>query len=174
MANFKEAFDRTLTYEGGWCNVEGDPGGETYCGIAKNYHKNWAGWVIVDSYKPLKTNQIIKDEKLDTLLESFYKTQFWDKIIGDHILSQRTADLFFDWYVNSGSPAIKHLEYIIGHSNKNIFDETDVKLLNLSDEAKVFNAYKQSRKQFIIDIIKAHPTFSKFEKGWNNRIDKFI
>lgn len=41
MAIFEKAYDPVRQWEGGWCNVEGDRGGETYAGIARNF---WPGW----------------------------------------------------------------------------------------------------------------------------------
>lgn len=51
MANFDEAYKRTNGFEGGYVNDKSDLGGETYKGVARKIHKNWAGWAIVDSYK---------------------------------------------------------------------------------------------------------------------------
>ncbi|MDR1034997.1 MAG: hypothetical protein LBT40_00015 [Deltaproteobacteria bacterium] len=32
--------------EGGWANNPADSGGETFRGIARNFHKSWPGWAI--------------------------------------------------------------------------------------------------------------------------------
>ena len=43
MAIFKKAYEPVRQWEGGWCNVEGDRGGETYAGIARNFWPDWPG-----------------------------------------------------------------------------------------------------------------------------------
>ena len=37
MADFATAYAPLAGFEGGWCNVQGDSGGETYAGIARRY-----------------------------------------------------------------------------------------------------------------------------------------
>ena len=52
--------DMVLKHEGGYANVSGDLGGETYRGISRKNFPSWNGWEIVDEKKPLKYNQILK------------------------------------------------------------------------------------------------------------------
>ena len=51
MADFRTAYYLTMGHEGGYNNDPDDVGGETYKGIARNYHASWEGWKIVDMYK---------------------------------------------------------------------------------------------------------------------------
>jgi lysozyme family protein len=109
MANFKEAYFKTKSTEGGYANVEGDTGGETYAGVSRKWFPNWKGWHIVDAHKPLKHNQIIKDETLETYLEYFYKEEFWDKINGDTIPLQKMAEAEYDMAINASVKTAKNL-----------------------------------------------------------------
>lgn len=118
MAIFSIAYAITNKNEGGYAHVKGDNGGETYCGIARKYWGNWKGWAIIDAYKKkhgaLKPNQIIKDPELDRLKLEFYKTNFWDVIGGDAIEDQRSANILYDFGVNSGqSRSIKNIERVL-------------------------------------------------------------
>jgi lysozyme family protein len=102
MADFLTAYKITAKNEGGYANVEGDRGGETYCGITRPNFPKWAGWVKVDAYKPLKNGQIVNDATLEDLVHSFYKQNFWDKVKGDDIINQESANGIYDFAVNAG------------------------------------------------------------------------
>lgn len=115
MADFIKAHKKTAVNEGGYANVKGDNGGETYKGISRRYWPKWAGWAIVDKHKPLKHNAKIKDDKLDALVLEFYKLNFWDKIQGDDIEDQETAYKMYDFSVTSGIPAsVKMMQRALG------------------------------------------------------------
>lgn len=126
MADFKIAYKKTGGFEGGWNHVAGDRGLETYKGIARNFHPRWAGWKIIDSKKPLKHNQIIKDQMLDDLVFMFYKTEFWDVLGADKIEDQTIANTLYDFGVNAGyGRSIKNMQQtlkipITGKINKEL------------------------------------------------------
>lgn len=119
MANFEIAYNRTNINEGGYANVTGDNGGETYAGIARKFWGNWEGWKIIDKFKknngPLRRNQVINDPELNRLKKEFYKKNFWDVINGDAIENQRTANTLYDFGVNSGqSRSIRNIQKVLG------------------------------------------------------------
>jgi lysozyme family protein len=107
MADFLTAYKRTAVAEGGYADLAGDNGGETYKGIARNFWPKWSGWIIIDEWKKVhgkpKHNATIPDKVLDDRVHSFYKTQFWDKISGDKIRSQAFANEMYDTAVNHGN-----------------------------------------------------------------------
>ncbi len=104
MANFKIAFDRTSKFEGGYVNDKADRGGETYVGIARNFHPNWRGWVIIDQqkHKPNFPANLKTCGELEPLISSFYKSTFWDAVWGDKIVKQSVANDLYDTAVNMG------------------------------------------------------------------------
>lgn len=105
MADFKQAFSKTLLHEGGYANIPQDKGGETYAGVARNYFPNWKGWELVDAYKPKFSTMTLKDKALLGMhVEEFYKTNFWDKALLDSIKYQYLAEEIFDSGVNFGVP----------------------------------------------------------------------
>lgn len=101
MADFLIAHKRGAKNEGGYSNVTGDTGGETYAGVARRYHPNWTGWAIVDKHRPLKRNDYINDPKLKQLILDFYKKEFWDRLRGDEIKFQAVADEIYDDAINT-------------------------------------------------------------------------
>lgn len=115
MANFETAFKKTMTAEGGYCNNPNDRGGETYRGIARNFHAKWQGWKIIDIYKEkfpdkFKT-KLDKDCKLQDLVKDFYRNNFWNPISLDKCGSQKIANELFDVAVNCGvKTAIKQFQ----------------------------------------------------------------
>ena len=104
MANFDEAYQRTLKFEGGWVNDNNDSGKETYKGISRVYKKNWEGWKIVDAYKkkPNFPKNLEADKKLQELVKSCYRKNYWNVIWGDKIRNQKVANDLYDTAVNMG------------------------------------------------------------------------
>lgn len=118
MADFLTAHNKqTKKFEGGYANVIGDRGKETYCGISFVMHPDWVGWPIVHKYKAkygLKHNEIINDPVLDKMVLEFYKKKFWDVIGGDAIEDQLTAERLYDFGVTSGqSRSLKQIQEIL-------------------------------------------------------------
>ena len=119
MANFKQAYNKILKNEGGYCNHPDDRGGETYKGIARNFHKYWEGWAIIDKYNKIHHKdlnmQLEKDIQLQSAVESFYRITFWNVLELDLCGSQKLAEEIFDDAVNTGiRSAIKKFQKAIG------------------------------------------------------------
>lgn len=110
MAIFQTAYQITGRIEGGWCNVVGDSGGETYRGIARNYHPGWMGWVIVDREKAKGMDgldsRLAADKPLEELITSFYKNLYWDVYCLDNCDSQLLANEIYDSGVNIGTKTV--------------------------------------------------------------------
>lgn len=112
MANFEAAYKKLKENEGGYSDVAGDAGGETYAGITSRDYPKWPGWKIVRS-KPRKHNEKIPE--LDKMKSEFYKSEFWDKIRGDEIDNQEYAYHLLDMAVNKGhGTAIKLAQDALG------------------------------------------------------------
>lgn len=115
MADFLQAHKKTSVNEGGYANVTGDRGGETYAGISRVNWPNWKGWKIVDKQKPLKHNQKIKDPELENQVLDFYKKNFWDVLKADQIENQDIAFRLYDFGVTSGqSRSVKQIQKVLG------------------------------------------------------------
>lgn len=97
--SFDICFDRTVLSplnEGGFVlsHIPGDPGGQTFAGIARNYWRDWYGWQLIDNGTPLDS-PVLRD-----LVRDFYWKNFWLEINGEN-LSPRLAQQVFDMAVNS-------------------------------------------------------------------------
>ena len=110
MAIFEKAYDPVRQWEGGWCHVEGDRGGETYAGIARNFWPGWPGWKTIDGAKQhtsFRSGARAFSRHLDgipglrDMVEDWYRTEWWDRMsLGT--LPQTLADELFEQAVNLG------------------------------------------------------------------------
>lgn len=110
MAIFMLAYEPVREWEGGWCNVSGDAGGETYAGIARNFFPAWKGWKLVDQAKHdpsfHKGNRAFSkflDTRpgLRTAVEEWYRNEWWNKLPFDK-MDQVLANEIFEEAVNLG------------------------------------------------------------------------
>ena len=82
---FEEAFPEMIKHEGGYANVVGDSGGETYKGVSRNNFPNWEGWKIIDELKNkgIKTasrinSALANDDIMLDMVKRFYFINFWE------------------------------------------------------------------------------------------------
>lgn len=139
MANFDTAYKKVIKAEGGYVNDPDDRGGETYLGVARNFHKNSIMWKYVDEVKAVNkgasnsklTAELKKDSRIDEEVKKIYKTKYWDKVSGDKVRKQKVAEQMFDMAVNSGVPtAIKLMQRVLGLKENGIINEEFIKLIN--------------------------------------------
>ena len=129
MADFNKAFEKILTFEGGYVNDKSDSGGETKYGISKKAFPN------VD----------IKNLTLNEAKE-IYKKVYWDKIKGDKIKSQHIAELIFDTAVNMGTSfAIKTAQKVLNVKQDGIVGPITLNTLNNINEEIFIKDYKLAR-----------------------------
>jgi len=166
MAEFLSAQPYVIKNEGGYCEVPGDKGGETYSGIAHNYYPNWPGWPIIEGHKPLAYNEIIEDTELTSLVNQFYKKQFWDTILGDGIDSQAVATYLYDFYVNAMHNAVKCTQRIVGVTPDGSFGSGTLAALN-AYKGDLLQELHKARCDYYTAI--AQNGSAKFLTGWLNR-----
>jgi len=186
MAQFEPAYQRTLGYEGGYANDPTDDGGETYKGIARNSHPNWPGWAIVDTRKKAANfpASLCLDVSLQNLVAEFYRTEFWNKIMGDSIPSQAIANELFDSAVNGGIEAAvgilqKALNLFVASGELLAVDgsmgRSTINVLNsiaiTSNRTQaVLSAMVVLRGVRYIDIMRSKPSQRKFAVSWFSRL----
>lgn len=105
MSFFNIAYKTVRSNEGGYRNVTWDAGGETYKGIARNFHPGWEGWKLVDVYKKthkLKNGDIIPDPVLDKMVVNFFQNNFWIKNNLQLITNASMATLLLDMVIQHG------------------------------------------------------------------------
>jgi lysozyme family protein len=184
MANFLTAFSITMANEGGYSNNPNDRGGETYAGIASNFWPKWQGWPIVHqiiAQKPASLNSALRaNTQLQSFVQSFYKTNFWDVLSLDLLNLQQSANQLFDTGVNMGSGvAAKFLQEAVNAVKPNtlivdgqVGHQTIAAANSFTDE-DLYNQICILRKNRYLAIIAANPSQAVFEKGWLSRITPF-
>ena len=134
MANYQLAYKQVGSREGIYAKDPCDRGWETYKGISRRFWPSWPGWRIVDAYKRQVNfpQNLLADKQLDTLVFLFYKQNFWDKIGGDMLRSQRIANLLCDSAVNEGvSAGIKRAQLLCGLPQTGIVNSLLINKLNM-------------------------------------------
>lgn len=184
MADLQIAETKTLKWEGGYCNVAGDRGGETIFGIARNMHPKLSLWNIMDTYKKgfesfSKANykelekQCLGNTDFKKQMDSFYREEFWDKIKGDCIESQHVANALYDFAVNSGvSRAVKSLQETLGVVVDGSLGNKTLEAINKQEGKALCNKLCDKRKAFFEAIAKKGQN-AKFLNGWLNRVKDF-
>ena len=179
MKTFDELFDGVIKHEGYYANVEGDRGGETYMGVARNLHPDWEGWEYIDAYKEtygkIKRNFKIDIPELTELVKQFYKIAFYEKNRIADIKHGSLQEIIFDWCVNSGHWGARGVQRVL-----NQFFNADLKMdgiignqtlsaINACEPETLFVAIHRARVRYYHSITKKGKNHL-FLEGWLKRI----
>lgn len=119
--SFDQAFANTMQHEQGYANNPKDKGGETYMGIARNRHPEWAGWLLVDAC--LKAGRPLSLEReITVLVRDFYRKEFWAGVRCHQVdpMSEEVAEELFEASVNCGpGNGVKFLQRALNALNSN-------------------------------------------------------
>ena len=173
MADFKTAFQLVISNEGGYSNDADDSGGETYKGISRKNFPDWLGWVKIDEFKKWSwpMNRLEELDDFQQAVEYFYKVNFWDKINGDLIASQKMANSIFDFAVNAGVVTSSQIaQRVVGFAEPDgsICKNTLAKL-NIFDPELFVSEFTVEKVRHYIKICKKRPESRKFFFGWIDR-----
>lgn len=173
MAEFKTAFQKTITHEGGYINDPDDKGGETYKSISRASHNNWSGWEMIDKYKNKSgfPANLDKDVELQNQVEIFYLYEFWLPLKADQIQNQMNADSIFDFSVNTGIiTSVQLSQSLMGDIHVDgIIGVRTLSKLNGVDLKHFQAAFIVGKIAYYIYIIKKRPTNKKYLYGWVTR-----
>ena len=165
MANFQPAFQKMIHNEGGYVlhEVEGDRGGQTYAGIAKNFHPTWEGWIYIDK-KDFNSPQLLN------AVSDFYNRQFWRPIRGNDIQQQAVAEALFDFSVNAGiRTASKLAQIVVDAAPDGIIGAKSIAKINDADPEKFLLKFALAKVARYAEICRKNPSQKKFLLGWVNR-----
>lgn len=143
--------------EGGYANVPGDRGGETYRGISRKFHPQWDGWETLDNRKPIPHNRIFDD--LESRVEQFYVKEYWEQIDGEE-LPYPVDMAVFDLAVHSG-----------WHRAESVLDaiREEVALSGDEEPSQIAEAVWRWRAHYLVNrAFEADQV--KFLRGWMGRI----
>ena len=120
MADFEKAIGKVLQHEGGYANVKGDAGGETFMGISRKYNPSWTIWKLIDEVKKKNGTKhlnslLCKNKDIINAVHRLYKEKYWDVLELDDVPNQKIANEMFDTCVNCGKvTAIRVAQQTIG------------------------------------------------------------
>lgn len=186
MAHFEQAYKITMANEGGYANLVNDDGGETWRGVARNFHPTWAGWKIVDAVKathPTSLNHALAArEDLQALVLEMYRKEYWSCLALDALNCQQTANQLFDISVNCGSgTAAKMLQNALNafHKPALVVDgkvgRLTIGAANQHPSQKIYDEINKLRKGHYEAIIAHNPAKNEgFRKSWMSRIHPFV
>ena len=132
MAYYEPAFARLMKDEGiKLSNNPVDRGKQTYAGISRQFHPYWIVLRFIDAgdVPPLD------------MVRDFYRVEYWNKITGDSIKSQRVAEALFGQYVNMGANAIKLAQTVVGTIADGKLGQKTLYALNTMDEERFLMMY---------------------------------
>lgn len=176
MADFEKALIRTTHEEGGYANVSGDRGGETYRGIARNYNPDWAGWSVIDRQGSIAHGAIILEA--EELVGDFYRKKYWSVVRGDEIKNQALAELIFDWSVNSGK-AVREIQKVLNFQFganlviDGVFGSKTLAAINAANADALSNGIVNARIAYYAGGVSDGWLDSKFLRGLVNRARGF-
>lgn len=169
MAQFEEAVEKTLAWEGGYSVNPSDPGGETLFGISRTRHPEWEGWQRVDTLKQHfaasgLTGVLNADGGLRESAKQFYETNFWQF---DDIDSQPVANKVFDLGVNVGPvKVITWLQVASGAKPDGKFGPATCTCVNTLPAITILGKLKQFATQHYESLNKP-----EFIRGWLRRLE---
>lgn len=192
-ADFLQAYGLTMGNEGGYANNPADTGGETYKGVSRKYWPSWSGWSIIDAIKHQTTatgqtlaafvnQQAGANTALQTAIQQFYKTNFWDVNSLDSVSNQLIKNEMFDTGVNMGTgTAAKFLQQALNLCNKNQASYADIAedgkigpgtLGTLNTKASptaILNTLNMLQGEHYLEIMRANKTQEIFWPSWLSR-----
>jgi lysozyme family protein len=175
MADFSQAFAKTMSNEGGYSNNSNDRGGETYCGISRVNFPDWPGWSYLDRFPSPGSapENLASVPQLQAQLQAFYRSQFWNQIYGDQMGNQSIANKLFDMAVNMGvGQAVKILqEAIVVVSGRSLVVDGRIGPMTIAAMATIqpttlLNAIRIDHGNFYLDLIRKDPSQRVFVNGW--------
>jgi lysozyme family protein len=162
MADFLPAFEKMIIAEGGYklTNIPGDMGGQTYAGISRRFHPDWAGWPFIDR------GEIPPSD----LVRGFYRVKFWEVVRGASIVRQDIAESLFSFAVNAGQgTAIKLAQIVAGVTPDGSVGPKTLLAINEMNVDYFRSAYALAKITRYRDIVQRDRTQIKFLMGWINR-----
>lgn len=160
LANLTTALRLSTGHEGGYSNHPKDPGGPTNHGITQGTLSAFLG--------RRATIDDVKNLSLKTAA-SIYVKQYWRPINGDELPSGLDYAVF-DFYINSGKPAITILQEVVGAAPDGV---VGLKTMNAIRDYiarnsinRLIDAYCDARMKYLRKL----RTFKTFGRGWTIRV----
>ena len=162
MADFIQAFTATMAAEGGYrlTNDPDDRGGQTYAGISRRYHADWAGWFYIDK----------GDRPPPSMVRAFYLKTFWNKMHLSEVQNQRVANFLYGSAVNLDDRVVARLaQTVLGTTPDGVIGPITLGLINAAVPEAFIAQVTVAKIARYRDIVENDRTQMKYLLGWINR-----
>jgi len=186
MADFHIAHSEVMEYEGYYSDDPVDRGGETFMGISRRFHSDWSGWYIIDSLKHKKDfpDNLKHNELLRLSVKELYKKNYWNRFMGDYVMSQEIANKLYDMSINIGVlRTIGSLQRALNLLNRNqndysniiedgIFGRITLNTLNShpNNNKYILTILNTLQASHYIELSELSESQEIFLRGWLNRV----
>jgi lysozyme family protein len=164
MSNYDSAIDFVIGLEDSHPSgkVTYDADGATRYGLLDRWHPD----LVAQGFYSLSNDQAL------ALAKACYRAQYWNRIHGDDILSNKVAAQLLSIGVNDGVvSAIKLAQTAIGIQSDGILGPFSLAAINAADENDFLNSFNSAAKDRYDAIVAAHPEKLRYRQGWYNRVD---
>jgi len=156
---FLDIYKIVMEYEGGYVNHPNDPGGETYKGISRRAHPNWAGWRLIDQKKPVPEN----------LVQEFYHENYWKRLRANE-MPYPVGEYLFDFGVNAGiTRAVIMAQRALNVTTDGVLGPVTMRAIQQQDPQKLMYELLRHRIAYYTDITMRRSQFQVFFLGWIRR-----
>jgi len=187
MADFDIAHAKSMGNEGGYANNPADTGGETYMGVARNFHPKWQGWRHVDATKANMTQMptygtnsyfawarqlnrtAAANPALQKLVIDLYESVYWRGNRLGEIDNQDVANQIYDWAVNTGSRGNTWIQEALGVTADGVIGPKTLKAINTADPVVLLTNARKFAKEHRLKMCEDHPSQKQFLAGWLRR-----
>jgi lysozyme family protein len=184
VADFEKAHRETMGKEGGYSANPSDVGGETYKGIARNFHPDSIVWKYIDnikvslplmpaygssSYYPWTKNlnrYATANPALQMAVLGFYLENYWNLNRLDEVASQAVANQIYDWAVNTGSRGNRWIQQALGITADGVIGPITVAAINGADPVSLLLAAREYAKAHRLEVCARRPDQKQFLAGW--------
>jgi len=157
--NFNTIQGWVATHEGGYVDHPKDPGGATNKGVT---YRTYNAYRRRMGLQPRDVRNISDAEAIE-----IYRTQYWDKVMGDQLPSGLDYAVY-DFAVNSGpSRAVKFLQRIVGVKDDGLLgNNTLAAIVDYGDDENLILDLCYARWNWMQRL----STWSTFGTGWTRRV----
>lgn len=171
MAEFAPADKKRARNEGGYANNKADAGGETYAGIARNFHPNWPGWKLIDAAKarPDFPRCLVRVSQLQQLVVNFFQRNFWDANHLEQIVDQQVANWAYDHLVNAGARGAMWVQLAACVIPDGDIGPATIAAINAADPIIILDRCEDIAGAYRLDRAAEKPSQIQFLESWLTR-----
>jgi lysozyme family protein len=179
--SFESTLPHVLAMEGGYADVKGDAGGETFRGVSRVANPKWPGWPLIDAAKAeghLTARSIDRcfenDPEMERHVADLYREKYYAPL-AKWLPEGRVLDKVFDTGINTGNgKAALILQRALASAGRPVAQDgvlgpMTAKAVKTTPEDTLLRTYVAAQEGFYKDIARSSPGKGKFLKGWLRR-----